>query len=487
MKNIIKLWLIFWILLLSFQNIKAQESNLQKNYYVEAGSDSTKRIPSDPPMYARNLSETGLSGFENIDWLDLGLESRIRGEARSNDIRRSELTSDYPLLFKTKFYLGIKKLLDPLRLAVEFQDSQRENSKFPIDDRDVNRGEVIQAYGELFFKEGLGASRPFFARFGRQTFEFLDRRLIALNDWRNTTNNFLGFRTQFGQDSNDWQLDLLAVRPITRLPNDYDRTDNTRDFWAAIFHWRGNSDKITIEPYYLGLKQRPTDTNSNLDRSRHSPGLRLYGWFLNDKSMNFDLSYTKQFGLENEKGVDAYAATAEFGYTFVKHKYKPRLSLFYGYVTGDKDPNDKVDNRFERFFGFARPWSADDYIIPENIVTPKLKIAFEVPNGIKFDGGYSIYNLASASDRFANLLNGSAYNRDKTGSSGTFLGQSLDARIRFKATQYLSSDIGYSHFINGDFVTKRQEVAFKNSAPTSDFFYVSFTINGIDLFTSKLK
>ncbi len=44
-----------------------------------------------------------------------------------------------------------------------------------------------------------------------------------------------------------------------------------------------------------------------------------------------------------------------------------RFSTFYGYAKRDEDPNDNVDNRFERFYGFGRPWSANDYIVFENI------------------------------------------------------------------------------------------------------------------------
>jgi hypothetical protein len=55
------------------------------------------------------------------------------------------------------------------------------------------------------------------------------------------------------------------------------------------------------------------------------------------------------------------------------HAWKPRVSLFYGHATGDRDPNDGTDNRFERFFGFGRPWSANDYIVYENIRAPKLR------------------------------------------------------------------------------------------------------------------
>jgi hypothetical protein len=469
------------------ENKKAEPSkDVKKSYYVEAGSYGTKR-ESDPPKYVRNLSASGIGGLENTDWLDVGLDFRVRYEYRKNDIRRPEsFNTDHPLLFRTRTYLGVKNIIDPFRFVIEYEDALRVNSRYPLDNRDVNRYEIIQGFGELYFrnalgKDGLGNSRPLMIRGGRMAFEFLDRRLIALNEWRNTTNNFLGFRASLGQDKNDWQLDLLALRPVIRLINEFDKTDHDRDFWAAIGHWRKWSHVITIEPYYLGLKQRATAATANRERLIHSPGVRLYGLAL-DNHINYDFTYTHQFGQDNKQTHDAFAFTGEVGYLFRENKWKPRVSFFYGYVSGDKDPNDQVMNRFERFYGFARPWSADDYIIPENIVTPKLKIEFEPAKEVRFDGSYSFYWLASSTDRFNNLLAGSAFNRDRTGKSGTFLGHGFDSRIRFKPVKFLDANIGYIHFTTGEFVQKRQQASNGESSKASNFAYVELLLNVFDVF-----
>jgi hypothetical protein len=488
------LFATFLIVLLSTY-LKAQGSQLdtiqkelkqpeRQSYYIEAGSYGTKR-ETDPPSYVRELGKTGIKGVGQVNWLDVGLDYRTRGEIRHNDLRRAEITTDYPLLLRSRAYVGVKSIIDPFRFVIEFEDAHRVNGKFEPDNRDFNRAELIQAYAELHFKEALGKDdlgnpRSIFIRFGRQAFEFTDRRLIGLNLWRNTTNNFLGVRTTLGQEKNDWQLDLLALRPINRLIDEFDEADQNRDFWAAIGHWRKWSDLLTIEPYYLGLKQRPATTNSNRERLIHSPGIRFYGWF-NDKHINYDFTYTQQFGEDNGLTHQAYAVTAEVGYKFQELKSKPRISLFYGYVSGDKDPNDNVNNRFERFFGFARPWSSDDYVIPENIITPKLKFEFEPVKGVKFDGGYSFYWLASATDRFNNLLAGSN-NRDVTGNSGTFLGHGLDARVRFKPVKFVDANIGYTHYTNGEFVKNRQKATLGENASSSDFFYIELTFNAFDAF-----
>ncbi len=456
---------------------------LKKTYYVEAGSYGTKR-ESDPPIYVKNLSQTGLESFKNINFLDFGLDYRARFEYRKNDIRRAYLTTDVPFLLRTRVYLGVKNIIDPFRFVIELEDAHRVNGKFSKDDRDFNRAALIQAFGELNFKKFLnkdffGNERPVFLRFGRQAFEFLDRRLIGSNQWRNTTNNFMGFRGAIGQDKNAWSLDVLALKPINRKVSTIDEISSDKNFWAIIWHWRKWSESITIEPYYLGLSQKAMATNAFKNRLVHSPGLRIYGW-LGAKHLNYDITYTRQFGSDAGQRIHAFAFTSEFGYKFNQYKWKPRVSIFYGHVSGDKNASDKTQNRFERFYGFARPWSSDDYIIPENIITPKIKIELEPIKGFKVDGGYSYYWLASGTDRFNNLLNGNK-NRDVTGNSGRFLGHGLDIRGRFSIAKLIDTNVGYTHFTNGDFVLKRQTAALGLNAPTSNFAYVEVNINVFDL------
>ena len=183
----------------------------RRDDYVEPRSYGTKR-ESEPPPYVRNLSVTGLSGTSELDWLDLGFEQRSRFELRENDLRRPRQVTDHPLLLRTRAYLGIRKILDPFRFAVELQDSRRYFTQFDRDNRDVNELEPIQAFAELYFEDGLGKGRPLSIRGGRMAFELLDRRLIARNEWRNTTNTFQGVRVSLGRDQNDWSADLLGLQ-----------------------------------------------------------------------------------------------------------------------------------------------------------------------------------------------------------------------------------------------------------------------------------
>ena len=486
---------------------EARAADRAKNgYYVERKSYGTGK-ETDPPRYVKQANKTWLKDYDSFadtDWLDLGLEFRARQEIRDNDFRRADQHVDEPLLLRTRVYVGIKNILDPLRFAVEVQDSGRSFGDYTrqYDSRDVNQADILQAYAELNFKQTflgkdpLGNDRPIWIRAGRHAWEAGDRRLIARNEWRNTTNTFEGIRSNIGEKKNDWQLELFAVKPVQRFTNSIDKADDSQHFYGSILNYRGWSDVVTFEPSYFLLKQdgskvkfdsngKAAATSAKIDREIHTAGLRAYGQ-IPKTQWDFDASYVQQWGHQEKTpgGVvldhDAHAYNAEIGYSF-KHPWKPRFSAFYGVATGDKDNDDNTGNqRFERLFGFARPWSNDDYIQMENIRTPKVRVEFE-PNvsylvNVKVDTGFSWYHLDSAKDRW----NAGANLKDANGASGKDLGKEYDLRVRFPINQYASLNLGYAYFWAGDFVktTSRRIAGQSNRDANSQFFYTELTVLG---------
>ncbi|MDO9052182.1 MAG: alginate export family protein [Methylotenera sp.] len=480
-------------------------------YYVERKSYGTGR-ETDPPRYVKQLNKTWLkdvAGLENVNWLDIGLDYRFRYETRDNDFRRGRDTIDEPILLRTRGYVAVKDILDPLRFTLEVEDARRNHSQFSreFDTRDVNYAEPIQAYLELFFKEtplgkdDLGNNRPISIKAGRQAFEYTDRRLLARNEWRNTTNNFQGVRTTIGQSKNDWQLDLLALKPVQRLNNQLDEVDHSQDFYGVIGDWRRWSEYVTLQPYYYLLKQdgnkveydangKTAAANTKIDREIHTAGIRAYG-VIGATGWDYDASYVKQWGNQDRIASgntfkldhDAYSYNAEIGYSW-KHAWKPRLSAFYGVASGDKNATDAKNQRFERLFGFARPWSNNDYFQMENISAPKVRAEFEpqlswLP-GLKVDAGYSWYRLDQERDRW----NGAGL-RDNRGQSGKDVGEEVDVRVRFPINKYIGVNVGYAHFWAGDFTKDTTAItgtggtnqADPNRRDHSNFFYTEISIS----------
>ena len=476
-----------------FPPAKPEAAKKTTSYFRRADSYGTNP-DSDPPRYVRTLSMIGIEAFKDITWLDIGFEFRTRYEMRHNDIRHVEGGFDNLFFLRSRAYFGIKEILDPFRFAVEFQDSRVYNHKFPSTDQENNPYDLIQGYGELYFKDALGKDdrkqdRPIRFRAGRMAYETLDRRFIARNEWRNTTNSFDGFRLNLGREANDWEVDMWGLQPVRRLQTKFDEGNDHLWFYGAIGHWRKWSDIITLQPYYMGQKQT-ADPNgftatSRLDREIHMPSLRGYGR-IGNTGLDFDVNFSYQFGTNGPDRLDAYGYTTELGHTF-KHAWKPRLSGFYGYATGDRNPNDNVNNRFDRFFGFARPWSADHYVIYENIKAPKVKFDFQPTAKLGLEAGYSWFWLASSTDRLFDSFDGNisvvrdpGFNRDRTGRSGDYVGSAVELRLRYQVTSRVNTTVGYTHFTAGEFVKNRIAANpghIDQRSGNTDFFYVEVLIS----------
>jgi hypothetical protein len=485
-----------------------------EDYYVKTKGYRVEPEP-DPPSYVRNLSKTQFKDFRDVTWLDVGLDFRTRYEYRENDYRVTvpqangstyRADPDNLFLLRTRAYLGIKDILDPFRFVVEFQDSRSYNGIYPKTDADVNEFELLQGYGELYFKNALGNNRPLSIRAGRQSLELLDRRLIANNQFRNTSNNFEGYRVRFGKKQNDWDLDTFAFHPVKRLKYQFDEPDTDTWIYGGVLSLKQWSDFITIQPYFIGRKVdgdpfNPVVSARKNDMDIYSPGLRVYGVIPNT-GFDFDADITKQFGrygvtrtvtstttvngrrrtvsTQQQKLLqqDALAYALELGYTF-DHDWKPRTSVFYGYGTGDKQPNsvatDGYNQRFDSFYGFNQPWSRNDYFSWDNIHAPKVRLEFTPYQDVQIDTGYNAYWLANAAG---------AWNRaglqDATGKSGSFLGHEFDIRLRHKFNRYVDLSASYAHFEPGSFTTD-QDKSYSGIGPytsqPSNFFYFEVSLN----------
>lgn len=429
--------------------------------YQPSRSASTNR-EADRPSYVKTVGERfGQAGF----WsgMEFGLEQRTRFEIR-DDFYRANRQRDTRFLMRSRGWLGLRETLDPFRMGFEFQDSRRFGSILPTDPGDIDENDILQAFGELYFKDAAGPATPLSLRAGRMAFDVVDRRLISRNRFRNTTNAFDGFRLRIGDDQSKREFDLFAFQPVERLERRPDRPEEERWLYGMTAYLRDLSPHVTLEPYYLILdedrKENPTD------RELHTIGAHAYG-LIGESGFDYDLDFAFQFGQRTGGDIRAFASHTELGYRF-KHAWEPRLAFIFNYASGEDDPTDSLDERFDSLFGSSHTFHGyGDLFTWENTLNPQVYLSLQPAKNTRIEAYYRAYWNESARDGFilADII-------DPAGGSGRFAGQEVDFRIRQRISSHALLDVGYAHFWPGSFVRRAS-----GDGGDSDFFYVELTLS----------
>jgi hypothetical protein len=429
--------------------------------YPSSRSPSTNRHP-DRPSYVGSLLDY-FPEVEEASWVEFGVEQRTRFEIR-DDFFRAGQQSDERFLLRSRAYLGVREVFDPLRIGVEFQDARVFGNAFPENTRDVNENELLQAFAELYFPDALGNAHPFSFRVGRMSFDAVDRRLFARNRFRNTTNAFDGFRVRLGDQTTVWEVDAFALMPVERRVRQFDRPDDERWLYGVTGYWRGLSPHLTLEPYYFILDEDFRGPDSD-DRTIHTLGVHGFG-LIGDSGFDYDFNVAYQFGDREHGHHRAFATHAELGYTF-EHDWRPRAAVMVNFATGDDDPADDLSERFDSLFGAAHTFYGHaDLFGWQNMINPALHLSVRPTKRLRVETFYRTYWLASKTDAFVR-----ARIVDPTGDSGSFVGQEIDLRVRYRLSEQIDFDVGYAYFLPGAFVKNATA-----STDDSDFFYVATRI-----------
>ncbi len=437
-----------------------------KDFFKASKADGVNARPQ-PPAYVKTMDKHaanyGLKGLESLSWLEFGIEHRTRFEYRDDDYRNG-LTDQHQYLLRSDVYIGIRDIWDPLRFGFEFQDSRQFEAGFDDNVADVDKYDILQGFAELYFKDAFGPEQPLSFRVGRQTMDLANRRQVARNGFRNTTNAFDGFRLTLGQKKNPWQVDVIAVMPVERLLEQPDRPDEERWLYGFVYTWRGWSDVITIEVFYFVLDEDRNDP-ALLDREVHSLGTHVFGP-IGKTGLDYDADFDWQFGNDGDFTRRAFATHGELGYSF-KWAWKPRLAVFCNYATGDPDVSarDHMAERFDPMFGDGTGYGYFQIQRLENLINPAVRLTLKPHEKLDFDAYYRGYWVAADEDRSS-----WAGRVDRTGKSGDRVGQALEMLLKYKVCDNASVELGYAHFFPGSFMANT------GRARDSDFFFVTTTL-----------
>lgn len=417
------------------------------------------------------------------EWLALSLEQRTRYESMDGNYRANSQGGDQQIALQTDFWLQAN--WGAFRFGAEFLDARALAADIGsgVNNTHADIADFLQGYAawakKNVFSSGIGTE----VIAGRQTLNFGSRRLVARNSFRNTVNSFTGLRLRL-QDNDKWQFNGFVVMPVIRYPtaandilNDtqaFDKEDTHTLFSGGILELYNMGFGINSEVYLYHLDESDSPRNPTRNRRYITPGMRFY-IKPGKAAVDFQLETIGQFGTVRATTAatdagdlqhQAWYQHADVGYTF-NIPWMPRLALEYDYASGDNDPNDNEDQRFDTLYGGRRfdygPTGIYGAFARSNIDSPGYSIKAAPRSDVQASLTHRAFWLASAKDAWV-----TAGLQDKSGRTDDFVGHQLELTTRWDVNSSLNLETGWTHLFKG---------AFAKNAPQApdnqdiDYFY----------------
>lgn len=379
------------------------------------------------------------------DRVTLSGTSRLRYEAIEGQPRPQFNDTDELINLRTTLALDYHS--GPLRLFGELYDSRVTQARrgTPVTTNEVNVLEPVQAYVAYDAGELLGRGSKTSIQAGRFLLNLGSRRLVAADDYRNTTNSYTGVKFDFAM-SGGIDATLIYTLPQLRLPDGFDalvggKAALDRESFDLVL-WGGQiakkdaigATKAELSFFHLGERDAPL--RPTRDRSLDTVGGRLIrepkaGQWDHEAELFYQFGSVRS-GLAGNAAlldVSAWFLHMDGGYTFARG-WKPRISLEFDYATGQgRGPS---ATRFDTLFGMRRgdlaPAGLYNAIGRANILTPAIRIEVTPSTRLDWFANYRAMWLASRTDAFS-----TTGVRDASGASSNFAGHQLEARVRYWA------------------------------------------------------
>ncbi|MEO8327279.1 MAG: alginate export family protein, partial [Nitrospirota bacterium] len=381
--------------------------------------------------------------------------------------------TDSQLALRSRVRFGLGN--GPLRFLFEGQDAREYFNNKPgdfVNNTTVNEWDILQLFGSLTLDNVLGSGLRTDAHFGRMTWDFGNRRYIARNDFRNTTNAFDGFHWQIGKEK-VWRFRTFIAEPVIRDEVKLDEQNKKFLFWGAYVEnlqipW------MNMEAYYYGLNDQ-RQKNQAQHRTYGTYGFRLYK---NPKVSEFDYELEGAIQVGKLGNVDhfAYNPNAQVGYTF-NVPWTPQFLVQYSYASGTRTPGGSQSGTFDILFGARRfdfmatgifgPW------LRSNISSPGWRLVAKPAEGVTLQMKHRFWYLAQST-----AVNGGILLQDSSGAAGNYLGHDIELRATWTVSQNLEFDAGYDHWFKGSYFKRLPASANlpQGGDKDTDYFYLSMRI-----------
>lgn len=459
-------WASLAILLISGSGIGASAAPAPTVWKPTETADAV--LHAESSAWSRHLHDA----LRLPTWLDVAVDQRDRFEFLDDPWRPGESQTQTQIVQRSRLRIGLDAP-GGIRLLGELQDARTLNDR-PNDfvQNAVDRLDVLQLFVSATRKDLFGRGLRVDAHAGRLTIDVASRRLVARNDFRNTSNAFDGVHLQLGSDDRKWRVRGFYTFPVAIRDSDLmnDRLSTRRRFWGLAFEDQRNP-WLQLDAYYLGLNDLPGN------RSYRTYGLRVHRKPVPDQ-LDYEGEVAAQLGerwttAQGLRDQLAWMVHAELGYTFAV-AWSPRIVAQLDYASGNDDPSDDDSHTFDPLFGARRfdlmPTGVFGPFRRSNLVSPGVRLGLQPTKTVRLDVKVRHWMLDEARDAFVGTAGpGGGALTDATGNAGRDLGTDLELRARWDAFEWLGFDVGYDHWWKGEYL---DEVANARTRGDADYFYL---------------
>ena len=375
-------------------------------------------------------------------------------------------------------------------LSVELLDARQAlaDEGTPLTRRSVDAGNLQQLFLTWRWPQAFGNSKMDI-NIGRQTLNLGSRRLISRSS-SNVPVSFTGAVANLQLNKRE-KWTAFALVPVLNYPTaradildnrvESDKESHGTRLTGVFVQMPENRTGLRSEYYTFHLLEEDAGGEQVADLNISSVGSHLYTAEVVGR-IDYDFEGVLQVGKSRASAAPsdtrdlshrAYFYHLALGYS-LDAPLAPHLQLLYDYASGDNNPTDGENNRFDTLYGARRsefgPSSLYGPFSRANLSTLGLRLTVKPSSVLEMTLTLREFALASSRDEWVK----SGW-QDNSGQAGRDLGRHLETRVRWDAIPgNLALDSGMVWLQSGDFA---REVSLGGTPSLTRYAYLQTSVS----------